>query len=412
MSVRQQDLDERLASRSFIDDPYPVYETLREEAPLFWSESWQAWVLTRYGDIVDVLLEPGRFSNAGRFARLLGQLPAELQPTVAPLRAHYASGILQCDPPDHGRIRGLVNRAFTPRAVVEVEPKVEHLVGELLDAGLARGQLDLVADFAKPLPAMVISEMLGVPSADRGLLMTLGDQLTGLQAAGAAQKTGARMAADAVVGLEDYFRELYQERREHPHDDLLSAMLAAHDRDDRLNENELVNTCVTILVAGHETTRNLIGNAAFTLSRRVDAWRELRADPALLESAVEEMLRFESPIQRGWRRVAGDTEIHSQPIKENELLFLMLGAANRDPRHFEDPEELNLRRTENRHLAFARGPHFCLGASLSRLETRVALGALLRRFDRLEALNEPRWNDSIHMRGIDSFQVDVRRAVG
>ena len=410
MSI-QLSLDQRLASRDFIEDPYPIYRMLREDARVFWSETWHAWVLTRYDDIANVLRNSHSFSNAGRFARLLDQLPVEAQPLITPLRTHYASGILQCDPPDHSRIRGLVNRAFTPRAVSEVASAVEQLVDQLLNDAIARGHLDLVADFAKPLPAMVISEMLGVPREDRGAFLPLGDDLTALQAAGAAVVPAARRAADAVTGLEEYFRHLYRKRRMEPKEDLLSALLAAHDGQDRLTENELINTCVTILVAGHETTRNLIGNAVLTLSRQDEAWRQLRADGSLLVTAVEEFLRYESPIQRGWRRAAHDLDLHGQQVKESDLVFLMLGAANRDPGHFENPEELDLTRERNPHLAFAKGPHFCLGAPLARLEARIALGGLLRRLTKLEPLNQPRWNESIHMRGINSFQLDLSAAL-
>jgi pimeloyl-[acyl-carrier protein] synthase len=404
------EIDTQLASAAFITDPYPTYHELRESAPVFRSELWQCWVLTRYHDISDALRDTQRFSNAGRFARLLDQLPTGMNDILRPLREHYSSGILQCDPPDHARIRGLVSRAFTPKAVREAEPQIEALIADLIQQGLDAGQFDLVADFAKPLPAMVISDMLGVPPSDRARFMPLGDDLTGLQAAGGAAATAAQRAADAVLGLEEYFRSLYHERRREPRDDLLSALVAAHDGEDRLSENELVNTCVTILVAGHETTRNLIGNAAVTFSRHEAAWRDLETDPAALAKAVDEILRYESPIQRGWRRIAADTEFHGQAMKEDDLLFLMLGSANRDPRRFAQPDELDLQREDNPHLAFARGPHFCLGAPLARLEARIALAGLRRTFKRLQPLREPEWNPSIHMRGVSSFDVDLRWA--
>jgi cytochrome P450 len=411
MSVPAAALDDRLAAPGFVQDPYPVYERLRETAPAFRSEQWQCMVLTRYDDVAAAVKDTVRFSNADRFSKLLDQLPAELQDLIAPLRAHYASGILQCDPPDHGRIRGLVNRAFTPSAVRQAVPRIEALVDELLDAAIATGSFDLVADLARPLPAMVVAEMLGVPPEDRGMFGPLGDDLTGLQAAGSAVRPAAERAVAAVVGLEDYFGELYRARRAEPRDDLLTALLSAHEGDDRLTENELVNTCVTILVAGHETTRNLIGNAAITFHRHPGAWEELRSGRLRLERAVEEILRFESPIQRGWRRVAERCELHGEPMEVGDLLFLMLGAANRDPRRFADPETLDLDRADNPHLAFGWGPHFCLGAALARLEARIVLAALLRRFERLDPLSEPSFNPSIHMRGIASFDVDLRRVI-
>ena len=223
---------------------------------------------------------------------------------------------------------------------------------------------------------MVIAEMLGLPVEDRARFIPLGDDLTALQSKGRAAEDGARTAANAVVALEEYFREIYRERKRTPRDDLISALLTAHDGSDRLTENELINTCVTILVAGHETTRNFIGNAVLTLSRSPEQWQRLKADPALLPRAVNELLRYESPIQRGWRRLAADTDIVGYPGRTNDLVFLMLGAANRDPRRFANPDDVDIARADNPHLAFAKGPHFCLGAPLARMEGAIVLAEL------------------------------------
>jgi cytochrome P450 len=401
------DIDEQLAGPSFVENPYPLYACMRDEAPVFYSEHFRAIVLTRYDDIAGVLRDTRRFSNAGRFARLLDQLPVSTQEIVQPLRAHYASGLIQSDPPDHSRVRGLVSRAFTPKAVLEMKPRIESLVAELMSDALDRGSLDVVADIARPLPAMVIAEMLGVPVQDRARFIPLGDELTALQAKGRAVDDGARTAANAVVELEDYFRDLYRERKRVPRDDLLSALVAARGGSDRLTENELINTCVTILVAGHETTRNFIGNAAFALSRARDQWQLLKREPSVLESAVDELLRYESPIQRGWRRLDEDTDLLGFPAEKDQLVFLMLGAGNRDPRRFVEPDVLDLTRSDNPHLAFGRGPHFCLGAPLARLEGGIAIAELARRFSWLEPMNDIAWNDSIHMRGIREFTVNL-----
>jgi hypothetical protein len=401
------DIDEQLVQASFVQNPYPLYARMRDDARVFFSEQFQAVVLTRYEDIAGVLRDHERFSNAGRFARLLDQLPASTQEIVQPLRAHYASGLIQSDPPDHVRLRSLVSRAFTPKAVREIKPWIEKLVAELISTAAERGSFDLVSDLARPLPAMVIAEMLGVPADDRAQFIPLGDDLTALQAKGRAVEDGARIAANAVVALEDYFRELCRERKRAPRDDLLSALVAAREGSDRLSENELVNTCVTILVAGHETTRNFIGNAALALSKAPLQWRALRGDPSLLGSGVDELLRYESPIQRGWRRLNADVDILGYPAKSGQLVFLMLGAGNRDPRRFPNPDELDLARADNPHLAFGRGPHFCLGAPLARLEGGIVIGELARRFSQLEPTNEIVWNDSIHMRGIREFTVNL-----
>jgi pimeloyl-[acyl-carrier protein] synthase len=403
----QPEIDRRLAERPFVENPYPLYAEMRDKAPVFFSEHFHAIVLTRFEDINAVLRDTGRFSNAGRFAQLLDQLPGSVEEVVQPLRQHYASGLIQSDPPDHSRVRSLVSKGFTPKAVREVGPWIEGLVEELLSRAVERGRFDVLSDLARPLPAMVIAEMLGVPSADRAQFIPLGDDLTALQAKGRAAEEGARSAASAVLQLEDYFRALYRERKREPRDDLISALVAAHDGSDRLTENELINTCVTILVAGHETTRNFIGNAALTLSQHPEQWRLLKEDPSLLPTAVDELLRYESSIQRGWRRVTGDTDLLGYPASKDDLVFLMLGAANRDPRRFERPDELDLGRADNPHLAFGRGPHFCLGAPLARLEGAMALAALVRRFERLEVTCDVVWEDSVHMRGVRQLTVNL-----
>jgi cytochrome P450 len=400
-------LERGLAAPSFIDDPYETYRALQELAPLHWSDTWNAWVLTRYDDVVAVLRDSQRFSNAGRFSLLLDQLPDDAQEAAMPLRRHYASGILQCDPPDHPRIRGLVRQAFTPRAVERVRQRVVEMVDQLLDAVPADASFDVIADLAKPLPAMVISEMLGVPPEDRDQFIPLGDDLTALQSKGRGVRENAQIAATAVQTLESYFRDLYAERRRRPREDLISALVEAREGGDRLTENELVNTCVTMLVAGHETTRNLIGNATMTLLRHPEQLARLRAEPDLLQSTIEECLRFESPIQRGWRRVAEDTELLGTQLRRDQLLFLMFGAANRDHRQFPDPDRFDIARTDNRHIAFGYGIHFCLGAPLARLEAPIAVNRIIDRFPKLELAGEAKRVDSIHLRGFTNLPLKM-----
>lgn len=406
MSADPGALDEMLADPGYFQDPYPALAAVREADPVYWSESWGVWMVTRHADVVAVLREPRRFSNAGRFSAYLDGLPAEAAPYVEPLRRHYASGMLQSDPPVHTRLRPLVNKAFTPRVVEGSAARIETLVSELIAAFRERGSADLQREFAYPLPAIVISELMGVPTRDRELLIELSDGIVGIQRAGRAAVDEHLVGSSrSIVAMEEYFSDLCRDRRARPRDDLITALVQAEEAGDRLDEPELISMCTTLMVAGHETTRNLIGNGIYTVLRRPHLLARLREDPRLLPSAVEEMLRFESPIQRGWRRVANDDELHGRRLFEGQLVYLMLGAADRDPRVFEQPDEFRPDRAENRHVAFGHGVHFCLGAPLSRLEARIALGALLALPGLELAADEIRWNESITHRGLVSLPV-------
>lgn len=371
---------------------------MREREPVYWSEAWGVWVLTRYDDVVAVLKEPNRFSNRGRFARFLDSLPPEVQDDVVPLRRHYASGMIQSDPPDHTRLRDLVRLAFTPKVVEGLRGRIEALVNELLDGILAE-EFDLVAALAFPLPLMVVSALLGVPAMEQDQILIWSQEINDLQATGAADPGRARRAARSMVEIEEYFRRLCEERRLNPRDDLISHMLAAQQDDDRLTEAELINMCVTFLIAGHETTKLLIGSATKTLLEHPAQLAALIGDRQQYAAAIEEVMRYESPIQRGWRLMAGDASIDGHSIKAGQLVFMMFGAANRDPARFEDPDRFDIRRGSTRHLAFGYGVHFCIGAPLARLEAPIALGLLFKRFPNLRLLGGDQITPSIHMRG-------------
>jgi hypothetical protein len=400
------DLDDLLLDPGYFQDPYRALAAIRESAPVYWSEAWGVWLVTRHADCLAVLRDTARFSNAGRFSAFFDGLPPEAAPYVEPLRRHYASGMLQSDPPVHTRLRPLVNRAFTPRVVEGCSSRIAAVVEELLAPLRTRREGDIVAEFAYPLPAIVISELMGVSLSDRELLIELSDGIVGIQRSGrAVVDEDLVTAARAIVAMEDYFRDLCQERRARPRDDLVSALVAAEEAGDRLDEPELISMCTTLMIAGHETTRNLIANGLYTLLRVPDALRRLRESPGLLSSAIEEMLRFESPIQRGWRRVAQDLDLHGQRLREGQLVYLMLGAADRDPRVFADPDSFVIERAENRHLAFGHGVHFCLGAPLARLEARIAFPALLALPGLRLAGDEIRWQESITHRGLTRLPV-------
>jgi pimeloyl-[acyl-carrier protein] synthase len=399
--------DSLLTDPSYFQDPYPVLAAIREATPLYWSEAWSVWVATRHEDIVAILKEPQRFSNAGRFSAYLDQLPAEAAPYVQPLRRHYASGMLQSDPPAHTRLRPLINKAFTPRVVEGSRDRIAAIIDDLITQFRDRGSADLQREFAYPLPAIVIAELMGVPLSDRDQLIDLSDGVVGIQRSGkAAVDDHLVRSAESIVAMEEYFRDLCRDRKSRPGDDLITALVEAEEAGDRLDEAELISMCATLMIAGHETTRNLIANGMLTLLRRPDDLRRLQGgDEALLASAIEEMLRYESPIQRGWRRIAEDTELHGERLRHGDLLYLMLGAANRDPRIFEQPDDFLIERKPNRHVAFGLGVHFCVGAPLSRLEARIAFPRLLALPSLHLTAQDVEWTASVTHRGLESLPV-------
>jgi hypothetical protein len=383
----------------FIADPYASYRRLREEDPVHRS-GFGFWVLTRYDDVVTLLRDP-------RFGR------DRYQPLLRARFGEDASGgisgsMLFRDPPDHTRLRGLVNKAFTPRVVETMRPHIQRIVDDLLDAVRQARAMDVIADLAYPLPVIVICEMLGVPVADRGEFrqwsLDIGRSLDAI--ATPSDPAVIERGNVARRALTDYFRTLVAERRARPRADLLSALIAAEDAGERLSEGELLATCVLLFVAGHETTVNLIGNGLLALLRHPDALRALRDDPSLLGSAVEELLRYDGPVQRTGRIANADTEIDGRKIDEGTLVLGLIGAANRDPAHFPEPDRLDLGRADNRHLAFGWGIHFCLGAPLARVEGQIALGTLTRRLRGLTfAGSAPEWRASATLRGLHRLPV-------
>ncbi len=370
----------------FLADPYRAYRRLRESAPVYRHPVLRVWFLSRHADCQAVLRDP-RFSvDRSRVKAPPGMNPARsLSPDF--VEAIQCS-LLMLDPPGHTRIRHLVNKAFTLRAVERLRPRLETLVEELLDRVEPAGEMEFVRDFASPLPVTVIAELLGVPEEDRGPLKRWSDDLTALldpfHAPG-----GLAGAQRAFQGAQRSFAKLFAERRRAPRDDLLSALVSAEERGDVLSEAELLSVCMLILGAGHETTTNLLGNAMLALLAHPQERERLDADPSLIKTAVEELLRFDSPVQATDRVALEDLEIDGHAIRGGQLVVTLLGSANRDPERFPDPDRLDLGRGDNAHLAFGLGTHFCLGAQLARLEAQVALPALLRRFPDLSGPSEP-----------------------
>ena len=376
-------------------DPHPVWRRLRSEDPVHASP--RGWLVTRYRDATAVLRDH-RFSASPTHRR-----GGDLVPTGP--RQPGTRLLVFLDPPDHTRLRGLVNKAFTPQVVRGLRPRVEALVGELLDQVEPRGRMELLGDLAYPLPVAVICELLGVPAADRRQFRAWSAAAARLLD-GELPEDALAQGVEAVAGFVAYFGELLGDRRRHPAGDLLSALVAAEEAGDRLTLEELQATVVLLFVAGHETTVNLIGNGVLALLRHPDQLRRLRADPGLGRLAVEELLRFDGPVTVTARFATVASEVGGQPIAAGEEVVVSLAAANRDPEVFAEPDRLDLGRADNHHLAFSAGMHYCLGASLARLEGEVALRALLGRLPRLRLAGpEPRWRDHLVLRGLDSLEL-------
>jgi cytochrome P450 len=396
-----------LRSAGSLENPYPIYSVIRTvrpvlEVPVPDYPGPGMWMLTRYRDVHAVLRDP-RFSVERIRAPLvrdnLDRMPEFLRQSAQGLRS-----MLIMDPPDHTRVRKLVNKAFTPKRIAALHGHIEAIVCELADAAQAKGRFDLIHDLAEPLPAIVIAELLGVPAADHRQFREWSSALiAGFASPSAAARDASTAAGRSLFG---YLGDTIAARRREPQDDLISAMIAAQDERDALSDAELLATANLLLLAGHETTTNLIGNGVLALLREPDQWRRLCAEPALLPSAIEEPLRFDGPVQATLRVALEDARIDGHAIPQGALVLVSIGAANHDPAAFEEPGRLDLARDPNPHLAFGFGTHFCLGAPLARLEARLAFEALTARFPRLTLVDEtPRYRPNPVLRGLVRLEV-------
>jgi len=388
-----------LADKSAIADPYPYYRALRERAPVHRTSMSGLWVMSRFADARAVLRDP-RCGNPtpDQFER--GR--SVIDGSAGRPRSRDTLSMLFLNPPDHTRIRGLVSRAFTPRRVERMRPEVAAMTDDLLDAMGPAG--DLVGSLAFPLPANVISAMVGVPVEDRDWLRPLVADLTvGIEPT--AQDHEIEAAEAASGELWEYLKGLIARRRAEPHDDLLSALVEASDGEDKLTETEVLTNTLLIYAAGFETTTHLIGNIVRSLVAHPDQHERLRRDRSLIPSAVEEVLRFDPPVQIDGRYVHSDIEVGGQRIPAGQSVLTLLGAANRDPDLCDDPETFDVGRADTQLLSFGSGIHYCLGAALARLEGQVVLDRLLERWDRWEITAEPAWRPRITLRGVQSLQV-------
>ncbi len=386
-------LDDLLVTREFMEDPYPILRQLREEDPVHWSDSMGAWVLTRYDDMVTTFRDFTQYSNEGRLGRVVEYLPPERRAEFKVFEEHYRpKSLIHSDPPDHTRFRALVSKAFTPRVVESMRPRIQEIVDELLDAVQPSGRMDIIRDLAIPVPVTVISEIFGVPRSQVNQFKQWADEILAFQGVNKPAPEVIHKSQKALVEIRPYMIDLIREKKRNPAKDLVSELAAVESEGDRLTEAELVNSCITLLVAGHETTTSLLGNGIYTLLSHPDQMQLLKDEPALMPTAIEEMLRYESPIARQPRLMKQDADMGGRRIRKGETVFQMLNAANRDPAVFNDPDRFDIRRKDNRHLAFGMGIHFCVGAPLARAEGSIVFSTLLKRMPGLHLTDEkPEW---------------------
>ncbi|MBX9671480.1 MAG: cytochrome P450 [Candidatus Obscuribacterales bacterium] len=369
----------------FLQDPFPTYNRFREESPVFWSEESKYWIVTKYKDVHEILRDLSYEKQLHKWNQvnpLLKHLPP-----VANLIKTRAAWMLNQDPPDHTRLRGLVNRAFTPKMVNEMRSHIEDIANHYIDELMDKPEFDLVSNFAFPIPVTVIAEMLGVPKEDREKFKKWSNTLTDtleptpniehmMKANGANQE------------LTEYFREIANARRIEPKNDLISALVAAEEEGDRLSEEELLANCILILVAGHETTVNLISNAVKLLLQHPDQLAMLKSKPEMISSAIGEVLRYESPVQVVRRLAGDDLELEGTKIKKGDMMVLLIGSANRDPEQWPDPDRFDIMRDTKKHMAYGHGIHHCLGSSLADAEAQIAVNALFKRLPDLRLVDQ------------------------
>jgi cytochrome P450 len=407
MSIRFPSNVVPFTSPEFVANPYPAYARLRRDLPVCWDETIGYWIISCYEN-VHPLLRDRRWSS-DQLGELMGRLSPPEQADAAPLREVLTNRLFLTDDPAHHRLRGLMQLAFTPRRVEQMRPTIRAIADKLIDGIQATGGADLVADFADPLPARVIADLLGLPPGDRARLKGWTDDIYAFLTFNPVPiGERARRGTASAVQLRAYLADLFADRRRQPRDDLLSGMLAAEEQGDRLSQTELFSNVVGLINASHETTTNLIGTTVLALLRHPDQWRQVTADPGLVPAAVEEGLRYDSPAQMVPRRAAEDVAVGGVTIPRGDRAVLVLGSANRDPAVFADPDRFDAARAGGQHVAFGGGPHYCLGAALGRLEADVAITAICERLPSLRlATDQVNWRPLPVFRGLRALSVEV-----
>jgi cytochrome P450 len=389
---------------AFVANPYPAYAELRELGPIHRYEPTDQWLIPRYSD-VNALLRDRRFGRTYLHVGTHAEMGRPEDPDYTDAFWWLIrNGILDMEPPDHTRVRRLVAKAFTPRRVEELRPTVQSIMDGLVDGIAGGGEVDLISRFAEPLPVTVIAALLGIPEADRHHLRPWSAEICRMYELHPTEEDG-QAASKAALEFAAYLRDLIRERRRRPTGDLISGLVEVVDQGDRLTEDEMIGTCVLLLNAGHEATVNVTGNGWWALFRNPDQLRLLRGNQGVLPRAVEELMRYDTPLQMFERWVLEDVEIHGVTIPKGSELALLFGSANHDPDVFEEPDRLDLFREHNPHMSFGAGIHFCLGAPLARVELQTSFGTLLRRFPRMELVDEPWWKPAYIIRGLRELRV-------
>ena len=404
-SPADQSLDEVLRTDAFYDDPYPIYDSLREQNPVHWSAALGGWLLTRYDDVAMALRDHRRFAVSGRIQAFLQGLPEVGQQKAEPLTQHFSKAITHLDPPEHSPIRAQLQPGFTAAKMEQFRSRIEKLSDEYLDQLSGRNEIELISDYAFPLPATVLGVVLGIPPEDRDQYKRWSDDI-GVRLFGTGHATGDnfQQARQSVIELYEYLRDLVDYRRRKPADDLISHFV----ENCNFTEQELFSSCVTLVLAGHGTTTNLIGNGFLALLNNREQRQRLQENPHLLSAAIEELLRYDSPLQRMWRRARVDVQLGGREIRAGQIVLPAIGAANRDPSVFGEPHRLKINRDPNRHISFGYGVHLCLGADLARLQGVGAIGALLRRWPNAElATDRLEWQQNLLHRGLKALPVRV-----
>ena len=392
-------------------DPYPVFARMRDEDPCFWSPRLKSWVLTRYDDVKAVCLDKERLSS-DRLRPFFASLPSPEAERIGQIIRYLSQWMVFKDPPDHTRLRRLTSRVFHAKSMQAMRPQVEALAAWLMDGMDARTEFDFITDFAGPLPCLVIMGLLGVEYSELARVKRMSDDMALFIGSSRTSPEKYDTAEAATHEMAGFFRELIEDRRRTPRADLLSELVHLRDDEgDRLTDDELVATCILLLFAGHETTTNHIANGLLALMRFPDQMERLRADPTLANDAVEELLRYDGPSGAQVRIVSQTHELHGKTLEAGQRVFIMLNAANRDPRAYPDPDRLDLERDGPPHLSFGFGIHICLGFPLARTEGQVAFPALLQRYRSIEPMTtSPAWINSLVFRGMTSLPVRVRQA--
>jgi len=394
-----------LYSDDFLLNPYPVYQQLLEEAPVYWSDETEMWYVSRHSMIQGLFRDTRLSSN--RVAMLVRSITDEQKQFIQPMIDVLAEWILFLDPPEHTAIRRSVNKAFSLKTLNGMETRIHELVNECLTAVEEKGSFEVITDFAYPLPATVIAEMLGADPSDSGKFRQWSNDI----ACFLGEKTDASMALQcqqSILETQDYLRHVVKRYKQNPQDNLMKNLLKLQDDEPTFTEDRLIANCVGLIFAGHETTTNLIANGLLSLLKHPDQLQALRDDPDLISSTVEESLRYEAPVQRLGRAAVADIELGDTCIKAGDRVMLLVGAANRDPEAFENPQQFLIDRKSSPHFTFGHGLHHCSGAALGRLETRIAISAVINRFPSLALIDEqPDWKMNFGLRSLNKLPLNI-----